>query len=70
MSVIYKEMDVHDHLYQIRDTLRDADDVWRASQRLWYTITPKILRRYYISLPRRMALVIRSNGDRIIPHYF
>jgi hypothetical protein len=56
---------VQDQLYKIRGTLRNADDVWRAAQRIWYAIPLGMVKNLYRSLPRRMISVIRRRGERI-----
>ena len=54
---------VQDQLYKIRGTLRDADDVWQAAQRIWYAIPLEMIIKLYRSLPRRMISVIRRRGE-------
>ena len=49
---------VQDQLYKIRGTLRDADDVWQAAQRIWYAIPLEMIIKLYRSLPRRMILIL------------
>ena len=56
---------LQDELYKKNDVLKDAEDVWRETQKIWYNELNTYVDNLYKSMPNRMIEVIKHKGNRI-----
>jgi transposase len=54
-----------DELFKINDQLKDADDVWRESKKIWYEKVNNLIPKLYRSWPKRLQDCIKEQGKRI-----
>ena len=53
-------------LWNQRERIRNADDVWALSREIVRNFTLVYIRNLYNSMPERIEKVINSNGNRIL----
>ena len=56
---------MQDELWKINDKLKNRDDIWRETQKIWYTKVDNLLPKLYKSFPKRLPEVLITNGKRI-----
>jgi len=57
--------EIQNCLWERRDSIKDADDVWRETQKFFYNFELSYIEKLYNSLPRRMKQAFESKGNRI-----
>ncbi len=57
--------EIQNCLWDRRDSIKDADDVWRETQKIFYNFEISYIEKLYNSLQRRMKHAFESKGNRI-----